>query len=154
MSPHLFEFGLFKARGQLIYRGSSIKALRPREGDLSLATRLRRRASFGNCGELDRYAPQLCFNTSRAPRASQSHRRVSLRARPRRCRARNILSLDAGQTLALVGESGSGKSVTALSIMGLLPPQAKLSGEVLFEGRNLTLPAPRIYRNCAACAWP
>ena len=52
------------------------------------------------------------------------------------------LSLDAGQTLALVGESGSGKSVTALSIMGLLPPQAKLSGEVLFEGRNLTSASP------------
>jgi oligopeptide/dipeptide ABC transporter ATP-binding protein len=52
------------------------------------------------------------------------------------------LSLDAGQTLALVGESGSGKSVTALSIMGLLPPQAKLSGEVLFEGSNLTSASP------------
>jgi oligopeptide/dipeptide ABC transporter ATP-binding protein len=52
------------------------------------------------------------------------------------------LSLDAGQTLGLVGESGSGKSVTALAIMGLLPPQARLSGSVLFDGRELTTARP------------
>jgi oligopeptide/dipeptide ABC transporter ATP-binding protein len=52
------------------------------------------------------------------------------------------LALDAGQTLALVGESGSGKSVTALSIMGLLPPQARISGSVLFEGRDLSTTSP------------
>ena len=42
-----------------------------------------------------------------------------------------------GETLALVGESGSGKSVTALSTLRLLPPAAALSGEILFEGRDL-----------------
>ena len=39
-------------------------------------------------------------------------------------------------TLALVGESGSGKSVTALSILGLLPPNASMGGEILFENRK------------------
>jgi oligopeptide/dipeptide ABC transporter ATP-binding protein len=49
-------------------------------------------------------------------------------------------SLEAGSTLGIVGESGSGKSVTALSIMGLIPkpPAEIVSGEVLFEGRDLT----------------
>jgi oligopeptide/dipeptide ABC transporter ATP-binding protein len=52
------------------------------------------------------------------------------------------LSLAAGETLALVGESGSGKSVTALAIMGLLPPPARLTGRVLFEGRDLAAARP------------
>ena len=48
--------------------------------------------------------------------------------------------VDKGKTLGIVGESGCGKSVTALSLMGLIPkPPAKIvSGEVLFEGRELT----------------
>lgn len=48
-----------------------------------------------------------------------------------------------GQTLGLVGESGCGKSITALSIMRLLPqPAGRITGgEVLYKGRNLlTLP--------------
>ena len=43
----------------------------------------------------------------------------------------------AGETVALVGESGSGKSVTALSILGLLPPGGSARGEVLFRGKQL-----------------
>jgi peptide/nickel transport system ATP-binding protein len=48
-------------------------------------------------------------------------------------------SLAAGRTLGIVGESGSGKSVTALSIMGLVPsPPGRIAGgEVLFEGVDL-----------------
>jgi oligopeptide transport system ATP-binding protein len=44
-----------------------------------------------------------------------------------------------GQTLGIVGESGCGKSVTALSIMGLIPkPPAKIAGgQVFFEGKDL-----------------
>ncbi|MGE0592008.1 MAG: ABC transporter ATP-binding protein [Vicinamibacterales bacterium] len=47
-------------------------------------------------------------------------------------------TLDAGETLGLVGESGSGKSMTAFSILRLLPPAGRVvSGAVLFGGRNL-----------------
>jgi len=46
--------------------------------------------------------------------------------------------VDAGETLGIVGESGSGKTVTALSIMRLLPPTARIiGGSVEFNGRNL-----------------
>ncbi len=49
-------------------------------------------------------------------------------------------------TLGIVGESGCGKSVTALSIMRLLPKAGtRVSGSVLFEGRELvTLPEPQM----------
>jgi peptide/nickel transport system ATP-binding protein len=49
------------------------------------------------------------------------------------------LSLDirAGEVLGLVGESGSGKSVTSLSMIGLLPPTARVTGEILYGGKNL-----------------
>jgi peptide/nickel transport system ATP-binding protein/oligopeptide transport system ATP-binding protein len=49
------------------------------------------------------------------------------------------LSIEEGKTLGLVGESGCGKSVTAASIMGLIPiPPGKIAGgEILFEGVNL-----------------
>ena len=47
-------------------------------------------------------------------------------------------AVNAGEILSLVGESGSGKSVTALSILGLLPRQGRVTvGEILFEGRDL-----------------
>lgn len=49
------------------------------------------------------------------------------------------LEVPRGKTLGIVGESGSGKSVTALSIMRLLPqPMGKITaGAIYFEGRNL-----------------
>jgi ABC-type dipeptide/oligopeptide/nickel transport system ATPase component len=48
-------------------------------------------------------------------------------------------SLEAGETLAIVGESGSGKSVTAMSLMRLIPnpPGQIVAGEILFEGQDL-----------------
>ena len=48
-------------------------------------------------------------------------------------------SVGKGRILGLVGESGSGKSVTGFSIMGLVdPPGRVVSGEILFQGRDLT----------------
>lgn len=52
------------------------------------------------------------------------------------------LSLEPGQALGVVGESGSGKSQTALAIPGLLAPNARVSGRVLFEGVDLLQQRP------------
>jgi oligopeptide/dipeptide ABC transporter ATP-binding protein len=57
------------------------------------------------------------------------------------------LRIERGRTLGIVGESGCGKSVTALSIMGLVPqPPGRIpAGEVLFEGEDLLkLPPARL----------
>lgn len=47
------------------------------------------------------------------------------------------VSIPAGQALALVGESGSGKSLTARSVMGLLPRQARIQGDIQFDGESV-----------------
>jgi ABC-type dipeptide/oligopeptide/nickel transport system ATPase component len=46
-------------------------------------------------------------------------------------------SIEHGGSLAIVGESGSGKSISALSILGLLPKNATVEGEILFEDQNV-----------------
>ena len=56
--------------------------------------------------------------------------------------------LGRGQTFALVGESGSGKSITALSIVRLLPDAARITqGEVLLNGENLLACSEREMRD-------
>ncbi|MEO8757082.1 MAG: dipeptide ABC transporter ATP-binding protein [Devosia sp.] len=47
------------------------------------------------------------------------------------------LSVDAGEVLGIIGESGSGKSMTALSIMSLLPPESRTGGSITLEGVDL-----------------
>ncbi|MDT5364124.1 MAG: glutathione transport system ATP-binding protein [Mycobacterium sp.] len=47
------------------------------------------------------------------------------------------LRVDAGEVVAVVGESGSGKSATAMSVIGLLPPHAEVSGSVRLDGTEL-----------------
>jgi peptide/nickel transport system ATP-binding protein len=47
------------------------------------------------------------------------------------------LALDQGERVGLVGESGCGKTTTILAMMGLLPPNAWVAGEVLLDGENI-----------------
>ena len=46
-------------------------------------------------------------------------------------------AIQPGQTLGLVGESGSGKSATSLALLRLLPPTARVSGSIVFDGKSL-----------------
>ena len=56
-------------------------------------------------------------------------------------------SIQKGEVLCLVGESGCGKSMTALSILQLVPPPGSIiGGEVLFDGRDLTKMEPEEIR--------
>lgn len=65
------------------------------------------------------------------------------------------LSLNKGETLALVGSSGSGKTLTALSILQLLPHSARISQEsqVLWKGNDLLNQTQIQMRGFAACAY-
>ena len=58
---------------------------------------------------------------------------------PSRLLVNNVsLTLSAGKTTCIVGESGSGKSLTALSIMSLLSKQLQASGNIVFQGQDIT----------------
>jgi peptide/nickel transport system ATP-binding protein len=46
-------------------------------------------------------------------------------------------ALDPGQRFGLVGESGCGKTTTILALMGLLPPNASIAGDVLIDGHSI-----------------
>src|ERR1700727_76037 len=47
------------------------------------------------------------------------------------------LQLSAGETIGIVGESGSGKTMLALSVLGLLPGRARVTGSVRLDGEGL-----------------
>lgn len=53
--------------------------------------------------------------------------------------AQNIsFELGKGDRLGLIGESGSGKSITALALLGLLPPSMKVTGRIILAGTDIT----------------
>lgn len=62
-------------------------------------------------------------------------------------------TVEPGQTVGLVGESGCGKSITALSIMGLLPQRmaAVESGQILFDGQDLLKKSRSQMRQISGC---
>lgn len=53
------------------------------------------------------------------------------------------LAIGEGEIVGLAGESGSGKTITALSLLGLLPPGGRMSGQIRFGGRDLLTLPPR-----------
>ena len=70
---------------------------------------------------LDVHDLRVGLNTSRGP--ADALRGVSF-------------SIDRGDTVGLIGESGCGKSMTALALMGLLPPGARVSGSIRFYSQE------------------
>jgi len=67
------------------------------------------------------------------------HLKVSPINEPRKILVGDVsFDLYPGRTTCIVGESGSGKSLTALSIMKLLSTQLKQTGDIFFEGQNIS----------------
>ena len=56
------------------------------------------------------------------------------------------LALNKGEILAIVGESGSGKTITARSIVGLLPANAVVNGAVILNGHDVLTAKPAALR--------
>ena len=67
------------------------------------------------------------------------HTDIEIRSGVVRALSGVALHVNPGETLGIVGESGSGKTMTALSLMGLLPQGGKVSsGSIILEGQDLT----------------
>lgn len=64
---------------------------------------------------------------------------ISFKIEDRWCPAVNGISFDIlpNETLCIVGESGCGKSITAMSLMKLLPDTAQLGGKITFDGQDI-----------------
>ncbi len=60
------------------------------------------------------------------------------------------LTLENGDRMAIIGESGSGKSVLFLAMLGLLPGNARISGEIFFKGKGMTSFSQKQYQHIRA----
>ncbi|MGV2903385.1 ATP-binding cassette domain-containing protein, partial [Microbacterium sp. AGC62] len=77
--------------------------------------------------------PDLIFDD-----VSITYRTAGRAGRDEVAAVRNVsLTLPAGQTLGIAGESGSGKSTLAMSVLRLLPHNARLSGRVLLGDQDV-----------------
>ena len=79
------------------------------------------------------------------PMLEVSDLHVEIASRRGTVRAVDGVSLEVagGEALGLVGESGSGKSMTLRAMLGVLPPEARItSGEILLDGVDLVAAAP------------
>ena len=63
-------------------------------------------------------------------------------------------SIGEGEILGVAGESGSGKTITALSLLGLLPIGARTSGSVRFQGASCSGSAASSCARSGASRWP
>jgi oligopeptide/dipeptide ABC transporter ATP-binding protein len=98
------------------------------------------------------------IDTNRQPRADLGRSvlevrdlRTWIRGRDGRTLIRAVdgisFSLAAGESLGIIGESGSGKSMTAMSLMRLLPPNAESIGSIVLDGEPLEHKSPAQLRD-------
>ena len=90
-------------------------------------------------GAVDMEGPSRVASTSSSSILEVRNLRVEFPTDDGMVKAVDDVSFSVGrnEVLGIVGESGSGKTVTSMSILGLLPKAAKISGEIVFNGRNL-----------------
>src|SRR5690349_12936515 len=91
----------------------------------------------------------VATSTSKGPILSVRDLKVRFHTDDGEVKAVDGVSFDLSphEVLGIVGESGSGKSVTSMAILGLLPPRAKISGQVIFRDRDLlTVPEKEMQR--------
>ncbi len=60
------------------------------------------------------------------------------------------VEIKSGERLGIVGESGSGKTMLALSLMGMIPEGADLSGSISVEGRDMTNSTDKLWQEFRA----
>jgi oligopeptide/dipeptide ABC transporter ATP-binding protein len=115
------------------------------EGRLSVVTRLRGIAPRGARTEL----PAVSAAAKAGPLLAVKDLRIEFLTNGQWCPVveEANFTIERGKTLGLVGESGSGKTVSALAVMGLLPPRGcRPGGSARFEGRDLMRLSPAEFR--------